>query len=62
MKSSVMLLYFQNQRTATMRARTTLGTHNPIISAQTVTRRLPEIGERPPIYNVCIICGVSFLV
>ena len=32
---------------ATMIARTTLGTHNPRISAQTVTRRLREIGERP---------------
>ena len=33
---------------ATMMARTTLGTHNPNISAQTVRRRLPEVGERPP--------------
>ena len=33
---------------ATMIARTTLGTHNPRISAQTVTYRLREIGERPP--------------
>ena len=33
---------------ATMIARTTLGTHNPRISAQTVTHRLREIGERPP--------------
>ena len=29
-------------------ARTILGTHNPRISAQTVTHRLREIGERPP--------------
>ena len=33
---------------ATMIARTILGTHNPRISAQTVTHRLREIGERPP--------------
>ena len=33
---------------ATMIARTTLGTHNPRITAQTVTHRLREIGERPP--------------
>ena len=33
---------------ATMIARTTLGTHNPRISAQTVTHGLREIGERPP--------------
>ena len=30
-----------------MIARTTLGTHHPRISAQTVTNRLREIGERP---------------
>ena len=30
-----------------MIARTTLGTHNPRISAQTVTHRLRENGERP---------------
>ena len=33
---------------ATMIARTTIGTHNLRISAQTVTHRLREIGERPP--------------
>ena len=33
---------------ATMIARTTLETHNPRISAQTVTHRLREIGERTP--------------
>ena len=33
---------------ATMIARTTLRTHYPRISAQTVTHRLREIGERPP--------------
>ena len=35
-------------RPMTMVARTTPGTHNPRISAQTVTHRLREIGERPP--------------
>ena len=35
-------------RPVTMIARTTLGTHKPRISAQTVTSRLREIGERPP--------------
>ena len=35
-------------RPATMIARTTLGSHNPRISAQTVTHRLREIGERHP--------------
>ena len=48
-------------RPVAMIARTTPGTHNPRISAQTVTHRLQEIGERPPIYNVCLICGFSFL-
>ena len=33
---------------ATIIARTTPGTHNPRISAQTVKHRLREIGERPP--------------
>ena len=31
-----------------MIASTIPGTHNPKISAQTVTKRLREIGERPP--------------
>ena len=44
----------------TLIAKTTPGTHNPRISAQTVTNRLRAIGEIPPIYNVCFICGVSF--
>ena len=35
-------------RPVTMIARTTPGTHNPRISAQTVTHRLREIDERPP--------------
>ena len=35
-------------RPVTMIASTTPGTHNPRISAQTVTNRLREIGERPP--------------
>ena len=32
----------------TMIANTTPGTHNPRISAKTVTKRLREISERPP--------------
>ena len=39
---------------ATMIARTTLGTQNPRISAQTVAHRLREIGERPP-YTMYIL-------
>ena len=35
-------------RPVTMIALTTRGTHNPGNSAQTVTHRLGEIGERPP--------------
>ena len=35
-------------RPVTMIARTTTVTHNPRISAQTMTHRLQEIGERPP--------------
>ena len=35
-------------RPVTMIARTTPGTHNPRISAENVTNRLKEIGERPP--------------
>ena len=38
----------------TMIARTTPGTHNPRINAQTVTHRLREIGERPP-YTVYVL-------
>ena len=34
-------------RPVTMIARTTPGTYNTRISAQTVTHRLPEISERP---------------
>ena len=41
-------------RPVTMIARTTPGTHNPRISAQTVTHRLQEIGERPP-YIQCML-------
>ena len=44
-----------------MIARTAPGTRNPRISAQTVTHRLREIGERPPYTMVCIICNVSLL-
>ena len=47
-------------RLVTMIARTTPGYHNSRITAQTLTNRLREIGERSPIYNVCFICGVSF--
>ena len=39
---------------ATMIGRTILGTHNPRISAQTVTHRLREIGERPP-YSLYVL-------
>ena len=35
-------------RPVSMIARTTAGAHNPRISAETVTHRLREIGERPP--------------
>ena len=44
---------------ATMIARITLGTHNPRISAQTVTHRLREIGERPP--STMFVLYVAFL-
>ena len=47
-------------RPVTMIARTTPGTHNPRISAQTVTHRLREFGKTSPIYHVCFICGVFF--
>ena len=46
-------------RSVTMIARTTPGTHNPRISAQTVTHRLREIGERPP-YTMYVLY-VAFL-
>ena len=35
-------------RLVTMIARTAPETHNPRISAETMTHRLREIGERPP--------------
>ena len=41
-------------RPVTLIARTIAGTHNPRISAQTVTHRLRAIGERPP-YTMCIL-------
>ena len=44
----------------TMIARTTLGTHNPRISAQTVTHRLVEIGERPPYTMYVLYVGFLF--
>ena len=43
-----------------MIASTTPGTHNPRISAQTVTNHLREIGERPPIYNLCFYAAFLF--
>ena len=39
---------------ATMIARTTLGIHNPRISAQTVTHRLLEICEKKP-YTIYVL-------
>ena len=47
-------------RLLTMIARTTPGTHNLRIGAQTVTNHLREIGERPP-YTMYVLYGVSFL-
>ena len=47
-------------RPVTMIASTTQGTHNPIISAQTVTNRLREIGERPP-YTMYVLYAAFFL-
>ena len=41
-------------RPVTMIARTTPGTYNPRISAQTVIDRLREIGERPP-YTIYVL-------
>ena len=41
----------------TMIARTTPGTHNPRIGAQTVTNHLREIGERPP-YTMYVLYAV----
>ena len=56
-------------RPVTMIARTTPGTRNPRIIAQTVTHRLREIGERP-LYTMYVlyagflfwpsICGKAF--
>ena len=58
---------------ATMIARTTLGTHNPKISAQTVTHRLREIGETmyvlyaaflfwPSIYTADLLSGIKQMI
>ena len=41
-------------RPVTMRAKTTTGTQNPRISAQTVTHRLREIAKNPP-YTVYVL-------
>ena len=53
-------------RPVTMIARTTLGTHNPRISAQTVTLRLREIGEIPPytmyvLYAAFLFFGLVYI-
>ena len=59
-------------RPVSLIARTTPGTHNSRISAQTVTHRLREIGERPPytmyvlyaaflFWPSIIICELNFL-
>ena len=45
---------------ATMIARTTLEIHIPRISAQTVTHRLREIGERPPYTMYMLYAAVLF--
>ena len=45
----------------TIKARATLGTHNPRISAQTVTNRLREIGERPPYTMYVLYAAFLFL-
>ena len=44
----------------TMIASTTPGTHNPRTSAQTVTNRLREIGERPP-YTMYVLYAAFLL-
>ena len=48
-------------RLVTMIARTTPGTHTPRISAQTVTHRLREIGERPPYTMYLLYAAFLFL-
>ena len=45
---------------ATMLSRTTLGTHIPRISAQTVTHRLREIGKRPPYTMYVLYAAILF--
>ena len=47
-------------RPVTMIARTTPGTHNPRISAQTVTHRLREIDERPPYTTYVLYAAFLF--
>ena len=46
-------------RPVIMIARTTPGTHNPRISAQTVTHRLREIGEKTP-YTLYVLYAAFF--
>ena len=48
-------------RPVTMIARVTPGIHNPRISAQTVTHRLREIGERPPYTMYVLYAAFLFL-
>ena len=47
-------------RTVTMIASTSLGTHNPRLSAQTVTNRLLEISENPPYTMYVLYAGFFF--
>ena len=49
---------YNHFRPVTVTARTTPGTHNPRISAKTVTNLLREMVKDP---YICFICGVSFL-
>ena len=48
-------------RLVTMIASTTPGTHNPRISAQTVTNRWREIDERPPYTMYVLYAAFLFL-
>ena len=47
-------------RLVTIIARTTSGTHNPRISAQTVTLSLREIGEIPPYTMYVLYAAILF--
>ena len=48
-------------RPVTLIAKTTPGTHNPRISAQTVTNRLRAIGEIPPYTMYVLYAAFLFL-